>query len=43
MVLIQIELSRKQDEVVSIYKIKNRLLTKADAIRKMIDEKKERV
>ena len=41
MVLIQIKLSNKQDEKVSIYKIKNRLLTKADAIKKMIDETKE--
>ena len=38
MVLIQVKLTEKQDEAISIYKIKHRLKTKSQAIAKIIDE-----
>ena len=36
--LIQVNLTEKQNETISIYKIKNKLKTKAEAIKKLLDE-----
>lgn len=40
MTLIQINLTEEQDMKVEVYKAKNRLETKAEAVAKMIDEYK---
>jgi len=41
MTLIQIELNDEENEIVSIYKIKKKLLTKSEAIKRIIVEKKK--
>jgi len=41
MVKIQIDLNKEQDKKVSIIKIRNELITKADAIKHLINKSKE--
>lgn len=38
MTQIQIDLNEQENEIVSIYKIRNKLITKADAIKKIVRE-----